>query len=94
MGCLNVGVIRQAWVGNTGVRFELLKDTVFCVSQGLGHETAISANGNLCGFIFINSINMHFAILNVLTYMKTGFQLAHLNEARWGFGGHYYHTLK
>lgn len=95
MGCLNVGVIRQARVGSTGVRIELLKDTIFFfVSRGLGHETAISANGNLCGLIFINSINMHPAILNVLTYKKTGFQLAHLNEARWGFGGHYYHTLK
>lgn len=95
VGCLNVGAIRQARGGSTGVRFDLLRDTgVFCVSWGLGHETAISANGNLCGLIFINSINMHPAILNVLTYMKTVFQLAHLNEARWGFGGHYYHTLK
>lgn len=75
------------------VRLELLKNTVFYVSWVLGHETTISANRNLCGLIFINSINMHPAILHVLMYVKTGFQLAYLKEARWGFGGHYYHTL-
>lgn len=67
-----------------GVRLELLKNTAFCVSWGLGHETTISPNRNLCGLIFINSINMHPAILDVLMYMKTGFQLTYLNEARWG----------
>lgn len=77
-----------------GMRLELLKNTVFCVSWVLGHETTISANRNLCGLIFINSINTHPAKLNVLMYMKTDFQLAYLNEARWGFGGHYYNTLK
>lgn len=94
VGCSKVGMIRQAWIGSMGMSLELLKNTIFCVSWVLGHETTISANRNLCGLIFINSINMHPAKLNVLMYMKTGFQLAYLNEARWGFGGHYYHTLK
>lgn len=94
MGCSNVGVIRQTWIQSMGVRLELLKNAVFCVYWGLGHETTISANRTLCVLIVINSINMHPAILNVLMCMKTGFQLAYLNEARWGFGGHYYHTLK
>lgn len=85
----DMGVIKQPWVGSMQVGFEF-----FRVFRGLGHETTINTNGNLCGFIFINSINMHPATLTALTYVKTGFQLAHLNEARWGFGGRYYHTLK
>lgn len=64
-GCSKVGVIRQAWIQSMGVRLELLKNTVFCFYWVLGHETTISANRNLCVLIFINSINMHPAILNV-----------------------------
>lgn len=94
VGWVKVGVIRRAWIGSAGGSPALLKDTFFCVSWRLGHETNISADGNLRGLIFINSINMHPAALNMLTDGNAGFQLAHLKEARWGFGGHYYHTLK
>lgn len=53
----------DGWVGVSSAAGTGSEPWASLIFQRLGHEITVIANGNLCGLVFINSINVHLTIL-------------------------------